>query len=92
MPTGKSVGLPVRNFLYTVDQIAFLIEVSEATVKQSYLHYEGRSTGVCPKDRMIARNIAPVGEKPEWRVLDTAFVRWMRFKGFKVYERGYVRD
>lgn len=91
MPTGKSVGLPVRNFMYTPDQIAFLLEVEERQIKQHYLHYEGRSVGVCPKDKMKARNIAPEGMKPEWRVLDIDFVRWMRFKGFKVYERGWVK-
>lgn len=92
MPRGESVGLPIRNFLYTPDQIAFLINVREEHVKQFYLHYEGRSVGVCPRDKMIARNIAPEGEKPEWRIIDTSLVRWMRYKGFKVYERGYVKD
>lgn len=89
--TGKTVGLPIRDFMYTVDQIAFMLEVSEAYVKRSLLFYEGRSTGVCPKDLMSARNIAPAGETPEWRVLDRMLVRWMRFKGFKVYERGYLK-
>jgi len=91
MATGQTVNLPVRNFLYTIDQIAFLLEVEEKTVKISYLHFEGRSTGVCPRDRMSARNISPKGVKPEWRILDIHFVRWMRLKGFKIYERGYVK-
>jgi len=39
---------------------------------------------------MVARNIAPEGHKPEWRVSEVTLIRFMKFKGFKVYERGYV--
>jgi hypothetical protein len=85
------VGLPIRPFLFTVDQIATLLSAHEQTVKDS-LFYDGRSTGRQPKDKMIARNIAIPGARPEWRVSEQELIRWMRFKNFKVYERGWVRS
>lgn len=88
--TGAKIKLPAVVFLYTMDQIATMINVAEESLRQSYVHYDGRSTGPCPKDRMLAYNIAPQGERPEWRVSDKAFRRWLRLKGFKYYERGIV--
>lgn len=84
---GDSVGLPPRPFLYTLDQLAVLLDVSELALKQTHVYFEGRSTGVRRKDMMLARNIAPSSEKPDWRVAEREFVRWMRTKGFRVYER-----
>lgn len=84
-----SIVLPDRPFLYTVDQIATLISVEEVTVRNAYLHYEGRSTGACPRDKMVARNISPAGLPPEWRVDDRSLRRWMKFKGYRYYERGH---
>lgn len=83
-------GLPLRVFLYTVDQIATLLQVDDKTVKTNYLHYEERSVGFRPHDRMSARNIAPNGEKPDWRVAEAELVRWLRYKGFKIYNRTSV--
>lgn len=86
----RRIGLPAKPFLYTVDQVAYLLSVEEDYVKRVLLFYEGRSVGVCPKDRIPARNIAPAGEKPEWRVAERALVAFMRFKGYKYHERGYI--
>lgn len=87
---GQRIGLPVKPFLYTVDQVAYLLSVEESYLKTTLLFYEGRSVGVCPKDRIPARNIASAGEKPEWRISERALIRFMRFKGYKYHERGYV--
>jgi len=65
-----------------------MIDVKEDTIKRSYLYYEGRSVGSRRKDLMIARNVAPPDEKPDWRIAEREFVRWMRHKGFRYYERG----
>lgn len=87
----SDVGLPVRPFFYTIDQIAYLLQIDEKMVKLHYLHYEGRSTGICPSDRMVATNISPAGIKPDWRILERHLIRWMKFKGYKYHERGYVK-
>lgn len=84
---GNKIGLPARPFLYTLDQIATLLDVSELQLSRSYMYFEGRSTGKFRKDLMAARNIAPAEEKPDWRVVDRELVRWMRHKGFKFYDR-----
>lgn len=91
MTDKRDVGLPVREFMYTVDQIAFLLSVTERYLKENLIHYSGRSLGACPRDRMEAVNIAPDGEKPEWRIAEKHLKRWMRFKGWKIYDRGYVK-
>lgn len=86
-----SVGLPVRPFLYTLDQIAMLLVVTQDALERSYLHFDGRHPGARPIDKMLCRNIAPVTEPPDWRVAERELIRWMRRAGFRVYERGYAR-
>jgi hypothetical protein len=87
-----SVGLPPRPFLYTLDQISTLLEVSPLQVGQYYIYFEGRSTGRASADLMKARNIAPRNHPPEWRVAEAELVRWMKRKGFKFYDRSSVRN
>jgi hypothetical protein len=71
-------GLPPRLFLYTLDQIADMLVVDSM---KKFVHYEGRSVGIAPDDKLLARNIAPAGEKPEWRVEEYEFIRWMKHTG-----------
>lgn len=88
----KQVGLPIRPFMYTIDQIAYLLEVTERHLRENLIHYEGRSVGVCPKDKLLAVDISPdSAARPDWRVAETHLKRWMRFKGWKVVDRGYVK-
>ncbi len=84
-----AVGLPQRPFLYTLDQIATLLAVDEAALRAS-VHFEGRSVGARPVKKMLARNIAPEGRRPDWRVAERELIRWLRTKGFRFYERGWV--
>ena len=85
----EKVGIPVRLFLFTLDQISTMLAVDEDRLKRGYLFYEGRSVGVRPPDKILARNIAPAGEKPEWRVAEKELVRWARSRGFRIYDRGW---
>ena len=85
------LGLPPRVFLYTLDQIAFILEVDLARLKRAYVFYEGRSTGLPGRDKIPARNIAPKGETPDWRVSEPALIHWMKLKGYKLLARGYVQ-
>lgn len=89
MDSRKEVGLPPRPFLYTLDQIATLIDVSVVNLKDRYLFFDGRSVGARPKDRMFARNIAAEGETPDWRVMEQELIRWLKAKRFRLYERGW---
>lgn len=86
-PKPESVGLPPRPFLYTLDQIAMLIEVEVTALSKSYVFYEGRSFGARPKGKLLARNIAPDNKRPVWRVAEAELIRWMRTKGFRFQQR-----
>ena len=89
----EDVGLPVRAFLYTLDQIAYMLSVSEDRVRNSgMVHYQGRSVGAKKPDRMMARDIAGPNESPDWRVAEQEFIRWMKRKGFRIYQRAWVKD
>lgn len=86
----RSVGLPPRVFLFTVDQVAYMLNLSELYVKRNLLFYFGRSTGVQPKETLLVRNIAPAGKTPEWRCTEQELVRFLRRKGYRVYDRAWV--
>lgn len=86
----RKIGLPMRPFLYTLDQISTVLDIAESKVRSQYIHFEGRSIGVATRDQMIARNIAPADEKPEWRVAEQEFIRWLKRKGFKHYDRSFL--
>lgn len=81
----EAVGLPPQPFLYTLDQIAQMLGKTKQTVAK-YLHYYGVSPGKCPEGKMSTSNLASVGETPDWRVADAELIRWLRYKGFKVYD------
>lgn len=90
--SAPNVGLPIREFMYTTDQIAFMLEISEKNLKANYLFYEGRSVGVRPRDKLLAVDISPDdAARPEWRIAERILRSWMRHKGWKIYERGYIQ-
>lgn len=89
LPSGAGkIGLPARVFLFTMDQLSVMLDIDERTILQSYIYFEGRSIGARAKSLMTARNIAQPDEKPDWRVTEREFIRWMRVKGFRYYDRG----
>jgi len=85
----ESVGLPARVFLFTMDQIAVMLELDQKYIMKEYVYFEGRSIGTKYRNLMVAFNIQQDPEKdPDWRVTEREFIRWMRVKGFRYYERG----
>lgn len=86
----EKIGLPARPFLYTLDQISVLLDVPEDQLKRAYIHFEGRSIGVAARRQLLARNIAPDDQSPDWRVTERELIRWFKTVGFKFYERGSV--
>lgn len=98
---GPKVGLPPRVFLYTIDQIAALLSVDPRTVKTSYLYFDGINVGPVPRDKLMARNIDPDYRPPshaepeghgkaEWRVAENELIRWLKHKGFRLYDTGWT--
>ena len=85
------VGLPPRAFLYTIDQIAAMIEVDLVAMKRRYIHFEGKTLGGKRPEKMLARTLEPEsGRASDWRVTEREFIRWLQFKGFRLYSRGYI--
>lgn len=89
---GGKIGLPPRVFLYTLDQIGLMLDLSQRQLTAQYVYFEGRSIGVRHKWFMTARNIAPPDAPPEWRITEREFIRWMRHKGFRYYDTGAVSN
>lgn len=87
---GGKVALPVTTFLYTQDQIAALINVSMSDLRLKYLYYVGRTPGHKLRHQMQAHNIAPENDRPDWRVAEQDFVRWLRAMGFNVRTEPWV--
>lgn len=87
---GQTVGLPLRPFLYTLDQLATILNVQTKTLREDYIHFEGRSIGNPDRHVLVARNIAPPDQAPVWRVTERELVRWLKLKGFKYYDTGRV--
>lgn len=85
---GEKIGIPTRVFLFTLDQISVMVSLDQRTLEKGHIFFQGRSIGSRKKSLMVAINIAPPDEKPDWRVTEREFIRWMRVKGFKYYERG----
>lgn len=86
----QKVDLPTRAFLYTTDQIATLVSMTEEYLFQKYLFCEGRDYGRRDAKVMVARNIASVEKEADWRVSEDEFIRWCRAMGFHFYARRIV--
>lgn len=84
----QKIGLPPRVFMFTIDQIAYMLNVEERTVKTRYLYFEGRSTGRRRLDLLVAVNVAPDDVKPDWRVNERELIRWATMKKLKFVELG----
>ena len=76
--TRDKYNLPPRPFLYTLDQIMDLLRYEKVDDVAKSVHFDGRSPGTQPPKKMLARNIAAPDEKPEWRVEEAEFIRWLR--------------
>lgn len=87
-----AVNLPIRPFLYTLDQIAELISTPVRALAEKHVYFDNRSIGAKRPWHIMARNIAGPDDNPEWRVVDRELIRWMKNRGFRYIERGYVKD
>jgi hypothetical protein len=84
MPPKMRIALPVRVFLYTMDQLAALLSVDEETLAARYLYFQGLSAGV-RGSRMTARNIEiDPRQPPRWRVAESEVLIYLRNKGFTI--------
>lgn len=82
--------LPKKPFLYTLDQIAEILQVDQKYLKQNLLWWQGREIGVFNfREKMKAVNVAPEGETPEWRVSEGSLINFLKAKGIKFNDYGW---
>lgn len=81
-PKRETVRLPAKEFLYYLDQVEHLLNLSNSMMKR-YVHFANRTPGKPRPDKILALNIAPIGEAPAWRVPESDLVRWMKYNSFQ---------
>ena len=80
------VGLPPVVFMFTIDQIAGMLNVGEDVIRARYLYYAERAVGNQHPDELYAVNIAPRDKPAEWRVSYKEFARYLRKKKVRIYD------
>jgi hypothetical protein len=87
----KRLGLPARPFLYTLDQIASLLGVTEDYLKNpanGFCFFTGRTPGRPRPDEVRVVNLQPDPHRsPDWRVEERELIRWMKRRGFTYVDR-----
>ena len=79
----QTVTLPNNPFFYTLDQIALMLNFSQAKLKLR-VHFVGRTSGKIVPEKMEAINMADRNEKPDWRISEREFLRWLRFHEYTI--------
>jgi len=81
----REVGLPPIVFFFTVDQIASMLSLTEATIMARYLYFVGRTPGRRHPDLMEAVNVSAMpSDPPVWRIEHKEFVRFLKRRGFVI--------
>jgi hypothetical protein len=88
----RDVDLPARIFLYTLDQVASMVQLDEEIFVASHVYLTGRSTFPKTQDFLRAHNIAQPAAEPQWRIAEFEVLRWMRLKGIRYREPGVIDD
>lgn len=85
----EKVGLPMTPFLYTLDQVAVMMQKPEDEFTSTTVYFNGRSTGRCHPRQLRAVNVQVDEEKtPDWRITEGELVRWLKLLGIRIYSRG----
>lgn len=80
------IRLPMRPFFYTIDQVATLTGLTLNQVNR-LLFRHGADSGIPPRERLYAINLAPADAPIEWRVEEKELLRWLKHRGIAVLHR-----
>lgn len=83
------VSLPKRPFLYTLDQLATILVISQKSMNQR-IYFSGRSTMRKIPKQMLAHNISPPTMPPDWRVSEDELTRWLKECGYRIHSTGHI--
>lgn len=78
------VFMPTLTFLYTLDQLAGMLNMELRDFQYKHVWFHGITAGRKGRAQMVARNIAADNDTPDWRVTHQDFVRWLDSNGFKI--------
>jgi hypothetical protein len=81
----SEIRLPSKPFLYTLDQVAHLLNVTEVQLRASFVYFATDTSGPNLKKLLTARNIAALGDTPEWRISEDELKAFLKRKGFKIW-------
>jgi hypothetical protein len=87
IPPLETVNLPARIFLYSHDQVAYMLDLTEPQLKR-LMFYSGRQFGSAPVNRIATHNIAPREDPPIWRVSEPEIVRYLKKMGYRFHRSG----
>ena len=74
------VNFPPREFMFTIQQVCLMLDVSRKYFDERVAFYRGRSVGR-GGGRLRCVNIAAADADPLWRVSETDLKLWLRRKG-----------
>ena len=88
----KTMKFPRRGRLYTVNEVADILERSSWAIRASLLYYEGKpNQEPYTRKKLLALNINRTGNidppKARWRVAEEELVRWQRDVGVDIYPK-----
>jgi hypothetical protein len=87
----KEVSLPVRPFLYTHEQVAQILGMTENGLSNHVAFYEGASVHKYTPHDLKFINVGKPDDKKIWRCEERELVRWMKLKGVKVRDASWAR-
>lgn len=82
------IALPLTSFMYTLDQIAYLLNVKPSAIG-NYVRFRGagRRDPNPDKDKMVAVPLRTIEDQvhAEWRVAESEFIRFCRDHNLVIY-------
>lgn len=84
----SEIQLPATPFLYTLDQVAVLLNLPQKDVEKQ-CHFIGRNVGERKPDQLQAMNVAPGDRPADWRVSESEFMRWLIRMGYEPTKMHY---
>jgi hypothetical protein len=82
--------IPIRPFFYTIDQVASIMQLPISSIR-GMTYFTGRTNRVRESYKLTAINIALPADKPDWRIEEQEFLRWLKVMGYKPKRRPSLR-
>lgn len=82
----RAVHIPDIEFMFTLKQIGNMLAMSDGTLRDRVLFFQGRSIGKPKSKEIVTVNLAPnLTDRPMWRVAESEFRRYLAAIGARQY-------